>query len=81
MEEDRYVLSVMTENTLRVLQRMAGLFARHRVNIEQLNVCEIGASGLSSFNIVIYSSEHKVNLVVKQLERIFELKEVKISYS
>ncbi len=35
-----YAISVVTENTLRVLQRMAGIFARNRLNIEQLKVFE-----------------------------------------
>ena len=76
MENQAYVLSVVTENTLRVLQRMAGLFARHRVNIEQLNVCGLGASGFSAFSIVVYSAQPKVVLLVKQLERIVEVKNV-----
>jgi acetolactate synthase-1/3 small subunit len=79
MSEDIYVLTMVTENTLRVLQRMADLFARHRVNIEQLSVSEMDQSGLSYFSVTIYSCENKANLLVKQLRRIFELKEVKIN--
>lgn len=48
-----YALSVVTENTTRVLQRMAGIFARNRLNIEQLTVFETGNKGTSFFNIVI----------------------------
>ena len=80
MENQSYVLSVVTENTLRVLQRMAGLFARHRVNIEQLTVCGLGDSGFSAFSIVIYSVQPKVVLLVKQLERIVEVKNVSFNH-
>ncbi len=74
-----YVLSVMTENTLRVLQRMAGIFARHRLNIEQLTVFETSNKGTSYFNIVIHSDDKTIERVVKQLQRIFEVLEVKIN--
>lgn len=74
-----YVISVMTENTLRVLQRMAGIFARHRLNIEQLTVFETSNKGTSYFNIVIHSDDKTIERVVKQLQRIFEVLEVKIN--
>ena len=35
-----YFLSLTTKNTLQVLQRIATVFSRHRINIEQLNVFE-----------------------------------------
>jgi acetolactate synthase-1/3 small subunit len=69
----------MTENTLRVLQRMAGIFARHRLNIEQLTVFETSNKGTSYFNIVIHSDDKTIERVVKQLQRIFEVLEVKIN--
>ena len=31
-----YIISANTENTLRVLQRIASLFSRYRVNIETI---------------------------------------------
>lgn len=74
-----YALSVVTENTTRVLQRMAGIFARNRLNIEQLTVFETGNKGTSFFNIVIHSDARSLSRVVKQLQRIVELLEVKIS--
>lgn len=74
-----YAISVVTENTLRVLQRMAGIFARHRLNIEQMNVFETGNKGTSYFNIIVHSDARTADRVIKQLQRIFELLEVKIN--
>lgn len=74
-----YIISVITENTLRVLQRMAGIFARHRLNIEQMNVFESGHDGTSFFNIVIHSDEKTKERVIQQLQRIVELIEVKVT--
>ncbi len=74
-----YVISIFTENTMRVLQRIAGIFARHRLNIEELNVVETKNKGVSHFNIVIHSDEKTVHRLMGQLERIIELLEIKIS--
>jgi acetolactate synthase-1/3 small subunit len=74
-----YALSVVTENTARVLQRMAGIFARNRLNIEQLTVFETSNKGTSFFNIVIHSDEKTMARAIQQLQRIVELLEVKIN--
>jgi acetolactate synthase-1/3 small subunit len=74
-----YGLSVITENTTRVLQRMAGTFARNRINIEQLTVFETSNKGTSIFNIVIHSDEKTMDRVIQQLQRIVELLELKIT--
>ncbi len=74
-----YVLNATTENSMRVLQRMSSIFSRHRLNIEGLNVNEVGCSGISHFTIMIYSTEEKIQRVLNQLNAIVELLEVKIS--
>ncbi len=74
-----YAISVVTENSLRVLQRLAGIFSRQRLNIEQLTVFEMGNKGTSYFNIVFHGDAKTMDRVMKQLERIIELVEVKIN--
>ncbi len=74
-----YAISIITENALRVLQRMAGIFARHRVNIEQMHVFETSNKGISYFNVVIHSDDKTTTRVIMQLQRIFEFVEVKIN--
>ncbi len=74
-----YVISAITENTMRVLQRMAGIFSRQRLNIEQLTVFETGRKGLSCFNIVVHSDARKMERTMHQLRRIVELMEVNIT--
>ena len=74
-----YALFVVAENTTRVLQRMAGIFARNRLNIEQLTVFETCNKGTSFFNIVVHSDVKTIERVVKQLQRIVELLEIKIN--
>jgi acetolactate synthase-1/3 small subunit len=74
-----YVISATTENALRVLQRIAGIFARHRLNIQQLNVFATDNKNLSHFSIAVNGDAKTVDLVVKKLQRIIELLDVKIS--
>ena len=77
--EHLYVLNATTENNMRVLQRMTSIFSRHRLNIEKLNVNEIGQTGVSHFTIMIHSTEDKVQRVLNQLNRIVELLEVSVT--
>lgn len=74
-----YAISVITENTTRVLQRMAGIFARNRLNIEQLTVFETMNKGTSFFNVVVHSDIKSMERVIKQLQRIIELMDIKIN--
>jgi acetolactate synthase-1/3 small subunit len=74
-----YAISLVTENTLRVLQRIAGIFSRQRINIEQMNIFETQNKGTSYFNIVIHSDEKTVDRLIKQLQRIIELLDVNIT--
>ncbi|KTC77887.1 ACT domain-containing protein [Legionella brunensis] len=74
-----YALSIVTENTIRVLQRMASIFARNRLNIEQLTVFETGNKGVSLCNVVIHSDIETMERAIKQLRRIVELLEVNVN--
>ena len=74
-----YMISLTTENALRVLQRISTVFTRNRINIEQLNVFETQAQGISHFHIVIKVDDDLVKKIVKQLGKIIEVIEVGIS--
>ena len=72
-----YVLSIITQNTLFVLQRVAGMFSRLRLNIEHINASR-HSDPLTYWNVVIYSTDDRVNLLIKQLSKIIELVDIKI---
>lgn len=76
--EKAYTISATTENALRVLQRIAGIFARHRLNIQQLNVFATENKNVSCFSITVHSDEKTVLLVIKKLQRVIELLDVKL---
>lgn len=72
-----YVISVITQNTLCVLQRVAGMFSRYRINIEHINISRHSET-LSYWNVVIYGEEERIDLIIKQLKKMIELVDVKI---
>lgn len=72
-----YQITATTENKLRVLQRIASIFSRLRINVEQLSVNETDIKGISQFKITILTSEPRtVEKLLGQLRRIVELIEV-----
>lgn len=76
-ETNMYVISIITQNTLCVLQRVAGMFSRYRINIENINISR-HSEALSYWNVVIYSTDQKVDLLIKQLTKVIELVDIKI---
>jgi acetolactate synthase small subunit len=71
------VISIITQNTLNVLQRVAGMFSRYRINIEHINISR-HTEELSYWNVVIYSEDDRIELLTKQLNKIIELVDIKI---
>lgn len=78
MEGYGYVLGVVSENSSRALQRLIGVFARHQIKIETL-VVNNTTNLISNISIVIQSKEAKARLIVKQLSRIVEVKDVNLN--
>ncbi|MDQ5920035.1 MAG: acetolactate synthase small subunit [Pseudomonadota bacterium] len=76
-EVSMYVISMITQNRLCVLQRVSGMFSRYRINIEHINISR-HSEELSYWNVVIYTTEEKSDLLVKQLNKIIELVSIKI---
>ena len=74
-----YAVSMVTENKCRVLQRVVGIFSRYRLEIENINGFEINNKCDAYFNIVFQSDDKTTDRVMKQLQRIIELLEVKIN--
>lgn len=71
--------TLTTGNTLRVLQRVASIFSRNRVNIKQLYVQETLCQTMASFSIKISANPQITQRVEKQLARIIEIKTITIT--
>jgi acetolactate synthase-1/3 small subunit len=79
MEERIHFISINTENSLSVLQRIASILSRYRVNIEQLTVFETSNRGVSHFNLVVHGTKDKITKIVKKLANVVEVIDIKIT--
>lgn len=71
------IINITTRNSLRVLQRISGLFSRYGVNIDQMSIFS-GQDDLSYFSAIVYSEEHAVQKLSNQLHKIVEVCDVRI---
>ncbi len=74
---DMHIITIVTRNSLRVLQRISGLFSRYSVNIDQMSIFS-GQDGLSYFSVIVYSDDHSVQKLTNQLNKIVEVCDVRI---
>ena len=71
-----YTISVYSDNSPGVLQRVSTSFTKRKINIESLTVSETSEDGLSLFTIMAYVPSDHINTVVRQIERVIEVRKV-----
>lgn len=76
MEEKRYTLSVLVENTPGALARIAGLFSGRGFNIDSLCVAETLDNTLSHLTLVTHGDEFIIEQIIKQLRRLIDVYKV-----
>ncbi|AFX70586.1 acetolactate synthase small subunit [Francisella tularensis] len=79
MSENIYFITMNTENTLCVLQRISSVLSRNRINIEQLTVFETANKGISHFNLVVHSTQDKIEKIVRKLANVIEVIDISIT--
>ncbi|MFM7222849.1 MAG: acetolactate synthase small subunit [Bacteroidota bacterium] len=67
--KQEYTLTVYAENQVGLLNRIAIIFSRRKINIESLNTSPSEVEGIHRFNIVIHETEVMVRKVVRQIEK------------
>ncbi|MEY4335879.1 MAG: acetolactate synthase small subunit [Bacteroidota bacterium] len=67
--KQEYNLTLYTENQVGLLNRIAIIFSRRKINIESLNTSPSEIEGIHRFNIVIIETEDAVRKVVRQIEK------------
>lgn len=70
------ILSVLVENTSGVLNRIAGLFSRRGYNIDSLTVGETENPKISRMTIVVQGDDEVLEQVVKQINKLEDVKEI-----
>ena len=68
----RHIISVILEDEAGALSRVSGLFTQRGFNIESLTVAQTTDPTLSRMTIVSSGSERFLELLVKQLNQLFD---------
>ena len=68
-----YTITVYTENQVGLLNRIAIIFSRRKINIESLNTSPSEAEGIHRFTIVINEYEDVVRKLCRQIEKQVEV--------
>src|SRR5450631_1176826 len=73
MQKEEFTISVYTENHIGLLNRVAIIFSRRKINIESLNTSPSEVGGIHRFTIVINEFEEVVKKLVRQFEKQVEI--------
>ncbi len=71
-----YTITVYTENQIGLLNRIAIIFSRRKLNIDSLNTSPSEVDSIHRFNIVITETEEVIKKVARQLEKQVEVLKV-----
>jgi acetolactate synthase-1/3 small subunit len=73
MQKQEFTITVYTENTIGLLNRIAIIFSRRKLNIESMNTSPSEIEGIHRFTIVINETEEVVRKLVRQVEKQVEV--------
>src|SRR3954464_15437154 len=71
--KEQYTITVYTENQIGLLNRIAILFSRRKINVESLNTSPSEAEAIHRFTIVINETEEVVRKLCRQIEKQVEV--------
>jgi acetolactate synthase I/III small subunit len=73
MQKQEYTITVYTENQIGLLNRIAIIFSRRKINIESLNTSPSEVDSVHRFTIVISETEDVVRKLCRQIEKQVEV--------
>lgn len=74
--KEEYNITVYTENQIGLLNRIAIIFTRRKINIDSLNTSPSEIESIHRFNIVITETEDVVRKLARQIEKQVEVLKV-----
>ena len=77
MTEKKHIISLLVENEFGSLSRIAGLFSARGYNIHCLNVAPTNDESISRMTLVTLCYEQKINKLMKQLDKLVDVVNVK----
>jgi acetolactate synthase-1/3 small subunit len=81
MQNQQFIVSLLVNNHSGVLTRVSSLFARRAFNIDSLTVGETEDPALSRMTIVSWGDEYMKDQIVKQLQKLQDVKKVQLMQS
>ena len=73
MRKQEYTITVYTENHIGLLNRIAIIFSRRKINVESMNTSPSEVKTIHRFTIVINETEDVVRKLVRQIEKQVEV--------
>src|ERR1700751_947995 len=73
MLKKEFTITVYTENQIGLLNRIAIIFSRRKINIESMNTSPSEIDGIHRFTIVINETEEVVKKLCRQIEKQVEV--------
>ena len=73
MQKQEFTITVYTENHIGLLNRIAIMFSRRKINIDSLNTSPSEVESIHRFTIVINETEEVVRKLVRQIEKQVEV--------
>ena len=73
MSKQEYTITVYTENHIGLLNRIAIIFSRRKINIDSMNTSPSEIKGIHRFTIVIDETEEVIRKLVRQIEKQVEV--------
>jgi acetolactate synthase-1/3 small subunit len=81
MQNHQFIVSLLVANHAGVLTRVSSLFSRRAFNIDSLTVGETDDPTLSRMTIVSWGDDYMKDQIVKQLQKLQDVKKVQLMQS
>ncbi|NMA25015.1 MAG: acetolactate synthase small subunit [Clostridiales bacterium] len=81
MQNHQFIVSLLVSNQSGVLMRVSSLFSRRAFNIDSLTVGETENPSLSRMTIVSWGDDYMKEQIVKQLQKLHDVKKVQLMQS
>ncbi len=75
---NNYIIGILVSNLSGVLSRVSGMFTRRCFNIDSLTVGETDSSEFSRITIAFHGTSHDKEQIVRQLEKLYDVKEIEV---
>jgi acetolactate synthase-1/3 small subunit len=73
MQKQEFTITVYTENQVGLLNRIAIIFSRRKINIESLNTSPSEVESVHRFTVVVIETEEVVRKLCRQIEKQVEV--------